>query len=802
MADPIKTLAVRISADAAEFQKALQVTSAQMAGLQKVAKASAAGASVAFAGLTAALVLATRESSEALTAERSLAAAFRATGQALDLEHYKAFASAMQNVTTYGDDAIVSMGALLGTFGVSQRALEELTPTILNVATTYGKTLPDAAEFFGKALSGNTTALRKMGVVLSEQQVKIFEVGTEAQRTAELVKIFGERTGDSARIAANTASGAFSQLRNALGDFAEKAGKAVDAPLAATFRGVTAAVNAMPDAMGAVVGVLGTLGLGFTGLLAKYAVVIAYGPKIVASFQLVATFMKTTMLPVIAAVAVAMGALAAGFALGVAGYTAINRMQGGGDQSVSLGDEVKANLSGVMDMLRKDLSSFASGLGDAEVATDAATQATGEFSKKIIRSADAIEKAERERAADEKAVADMIGKNWAKMEEDARFATIDLSNSLDEAADAAKKFADETSDRGRGGRITPGGGYMPNAGMTVPGTPPPDTGREITWRDRSGRENLINASKAFSDSIIGSLGEAGSVIQNGIQGFAQGGPFGAIAAVASDLISRSAAFKESSADLQQALGELVEAFEPLAEAMQPMTAVTNEFLRIFAQILKPVFEFIGPVFMWLAEVLRKVGLAVLYIVKGLGSIWNGIVGAVSSLLRKLADISVFGSHPFRALDGWADTVDRAKISMGDLNNTIDNLQHAGELQKEEIHRDKDETKNLGDAMATAADAAKTTASVLNSPQGYKVELARFNASVRDPRLGTTASAAAPGGAAPIATGPVVNVETVQVVANDPAALARALQDIDRYASFRMSGRIAPAAPSPVTARAR
>ena len=228
-----------------------------------------------------------------------------------------------------------------------------------------------------------------------------------------------------------------------------------------------------------------------------------------------------------------------------------------------------------------------------------------------------------------------------------------------------------------------------------------------------------------------------------------------------------------------------------------MAAVTHEIISIIASALGPVLRAIGPVFGWLAELLRGVALAVLFILKGLGDVWNGIVGAVSSLLRSIADFEIFGRHPFGALNSWADSVDEATISMRDLEGKIHDLQNAT------IPDLDDSTEDTSTGLEEVAAAAeKATSEILNAPQGFKIAAARFGAISGEPIASEFSAPKSLSDAVKDSVVAPVNVDTVLVQANDPAELAAQIQRLQEYEDFRLTGTITSTSPSPVRRSAR
>ena len=76
-------------------------------------------------------------------------------------------------------------------------------------------------------------------------------------------------------------------------------------------------------------------------------------------------------------------------------------------------------------------------------------------------------------------------------------------------------------------------------------------------------------STTFADAIVGSMGEAGEVIRAAVQGFQSAGPWGAIAAVAATLLSKTQAFQKLVDMVNQVLYWIVGMFEPVLQGFMP-----------------------------------------------------------------------------------------------------------------------------------------------------------------------------------------------------------------------------------------
>lgn len=173
----------------------------------------------------------TIESEDALA---QLNATIKSTGGAAGLssDELVAMAQGLQQVTTFGDDAIISMQSQLLTFTkIGKEAVPAATEAILDLATKMGGDLKGAAVQVGKALNDpvkGIAALSKVGVSFTEDQKAVIESLVETGDVAGAQKIIlaelAVEFGGSARAARDTFGGALTSLKNSMGDLLEGSG--------------------------------------------------------------------------------------------------------------------------------------------------------------------------------------------------------------------------------------------------------------------------------------------------------------------------------------------------------------------------------------------------------------------------------------------------------------------------------------------------------------------------------------------------------------------------------------------------
>ncbi|MBQ1798059.1 MAG: hypothetical protein IIZ89_01670, partial [Muribaculaceae bacterium] len=126
-----------------------------------------------------------------IQAETQLATAMRNTMAATDddVAAIKSLTAAQQQLGVVGDEVQMAGVKELALHTKRRANLEALIPLMNDLAVKQdglnvsSSTTTSVAQMLGKALEGNTGALRRAGIVLDEQQEKTLKNGDEYQRT-------------------------------------------------------------------------------------------------------------------------------------------------------------------------------------------------------------------------------------------------------------------------------------------------------------------------------------------------------------------------------------------------------------------------------------------------------------------------------------------------------------------------------------------------------------------------------------------------------------------------------------------
>jgi len=155
-------------------------------------------------------------------AEKEVAAALESTGREVfkNTEHFKEYASRLQQATVFGDEQILSAQALMVQLTkLDREGLDMATKGAIGLASVYKQDLQAATTLVGKALAGNYGALSRYGIMVDR-------TATDEEKRASVLRqlqIMYQR----AEAETDTYQGSVKQLSNTYGDLKEKAGDAV-----------------------------------------------------------------------------------------------------------------------------------------------------------------------------------------------------------------------------------------------------------------------------------------------------------------------------------------------------------------------------------------------------------------------------------------------------------------------------------------------------------------------------------------------------------------------------------------------
>lgn len=216
------------------FNKLQGSSSSLGSALGGMAKVAGVAVVAGFGAMVAGAFESVSAFAESENAVTQLEAALKSTGGAsgLFVEDLQDQASALQRLTKYTDESVMSAQGLLLTFtSVKGPVFQEAIGTILDMSTALGQDLKSSAIQVGKALQdpiNGITALRRVGVNFTDDQKevisKLVETGKVMEAQRLILKELNTEFGGSAVAAGQTFSGQLTILKNNFGELEEKIG--------------------------------------------------------------------------------------------------------------------------------------------------------------------------------------------------------------------------------------------------------------------------------------------------------------------------------------------------------------------------------------------------------------------------------------------------------------------------------------------------------------------------------------------------------------------------------------------------
>lgn len=241
-------------------------------------------------------------------------------------------ASAEQKIGIIGDEVQISAAQQLATYAKYPSTVNKMLPALNDLLVQQkgmNATQEDAAglaNLFGKAMMGQTGALKRAGISFTKAQEEVLKYGTEEEKAATIAEVVTDNVGNMNEAFAQTDAGKIQQAKNALGDMGEEIGAVLlpaVADLVSWFQG-----NLMPK-LQQLIGYMqqhpqiAKFALAFAGITAVLGPVIMIIGTLVSAIgsiitiaPIVAGAIGAISLPVLAVVA----AIAALIAIGIALY--------------------------------------------------------------------------------------------------------------------------------------------------------------------------------------------------------------------------------------------------------------------------------------------------------------------------------------------------------------------------------------------------------------------------------------------------------------------------------------------------
>lgn len=236
-------------------------------------------------------------------------------------------AGQIQKTGVIGDEITIAGQQQLATFQLSTKSISTLSSgmdDLLAQQKGLNATQSDAVtigNLIGKAMTGQTSALSRVGIIMTDAQKKVMQTGTEEQKAAAMAQILKDNVGGVNKALAQTDQGKIKQAENLYGDMTEEVGKGLLA-IKAQIYGV--ASQELPFVQEKLTGLVAKLQ---TKVTAAIAYLKAHKEEILAGMQKVKSVLSTVYKAVSSAVGWAiqhMNILVPILAGVVAGFAAFN----------------------------------------------------------------------------------------------------------------------------------------------------------------------------------------------------------------------------------------------------------------------------------------------------------------------------------------------------------------------------------------------------------------------------------------------------------------------------------------------
>lgn len=134
------------------------------------------------------------------------------------LEDLLKYSTELQHLTGISDEVISDAQATLVTFGLQGQVLRETTRAALDLAAAKDISLATAAQLLGKAFAGETSTLKRYGIVINEAI-------PDSLRFAEALRLIGSQFGGRAESQGKNFFGMLNIAKEDVSDFAEEIGR-------------------------------------------------------------------------------------------------------------------------------------------------------------------------------------------------------------------------------------------------------------------------------------------------------------------------------------------------------------------------------------------------------------------------------------------------------------------------------------------------------------------------------------------------------------------------------------------------
>lgn len=268
MATSAGEVEVKLTLNADDFQKILQKSQGDLQsaseGMETSTIAIGAAIAAALAAIGAFLKDALNSFATYQTAVTRLTAALTAQGLATDdtIHHLTSFANQLQETTGVTQENVLAAQAMLTTYGLSGKTLDDATVAALNLSAAMGIDLERAASLLGKAYDGNTSSLSRYGILINKH------IDT-SQKFAAVMDQVNQRFGGAAQAQADTYTGRMNIMKGAFNDLEIEIGAMLAGPIGDMIVKVTSMIKIFTDWVSITATLHSEFG-GFTSMLSSF----------------------------------------------------------------------------------------------------------------------------------------------------------------------------------------------------------------------------------------------------------------------------------------------------------------------------------------------------------------------------------------------------------------------------------------------------------------------------------------------------------------------------------------------------
>lgn len=139
----------------------------------------------------------------------------------------------LQSLGVVGDEVTLAGAQQLATYRMQEDSIKKLLPTMQDMLVKQkglngtGQDMEGIASMFAKSMNGQTMALKRSGIILSEREEQLLKVGTEEQKVALLTEAVRRSIGEQNKEMLKTPEGKITSAKNRIGDLYETWGMSV-----------------------------------------------------------------------------------------------------------------------------------------------------------------------------------------------------------------------------------------------------------------------------------------------------------------------------------------------------------------------------------------------------------------------------------------------------------------------------------------------------------------------------------------------------------------------------------------------